>query len=124
MPELGEGDEEQGEELLPVTETDDASLLGQTPQSTDGVLPRPPPSQRSSPAFAYGDPSIHYNRHLINSALCRIYCFVAVVVLAGFLWFDWDDWMKSDIPVWVKVLFILLAVPFGVGMWYWLLCVW
>ena len=110
MPELGEGDEEQDEELLPVTNTDDVSLLGQTPQSTDVPLPPPPPSRSFRPP--------------LTPILIQLYCFVAVVVLAGFLWFGWDDWIDSDLPVWAKVIFALLAVPFGVALWYWLLCVW
>ena len=110
MPELGEGDEEQGEELLPDTDTDDASLLGQTPQSTDVPLPRPP-SRRS-----FRPPPI--------PILIQIYCLLALVSVPVFLWFGWDEWMNSDIPVWLKVIFALLAVPFGVALWYWLLCVW
>ena len=56
MSELGKGDEERGEELLPVTETDDAELLGQTQQSTDGVLPRHPslPPRRKPSPFRVG----------------------------------------------------------------------
>ena len=48
MSELGKGDEERGEELLPVTETDDAELLGQT-QGVPPLHPSLPPRRKPSP---------------------------------------------------------------------------
>jgi len=93
MPELGEGDEEQGEELLPVTNTDDASLLGQTPQSTDVPLPRPPPyTQR------------------VSCRDCEFGRLVYPLVIGLFLFgFDLFWLISSDYNVWFKVLLGLIA---------------
>ena len=94
MPELEKGDEEQGEELLPVTETDDASLLGQTPQSTDGVLPPPPP---------YTPPLIQVPLPLTALGVSGGACVL----------------LYTKYVLWVKLLLvILLAVPAGVWSWW------
>ena len=97
MPELGEGDEEQGEELLPVTNTDDVSLLGQTPQSTDVPLPRPLLERLERLELRVGG----WFRFL----------FLAILCVSVYLWSSLDYWINSNIAVWVKVLFILLALP-------------
>ena len=108
MPELGEGDEEQGEELLPVTNTDDVSLLGQTPQSTDVPLPRPPPHAqlrrvRCCDCLAFWLQPVLYRLGFIlywTSAFACAFAFVSI-----------DSWIRRDLPVWVKVLLGLIALP-------------
>ena len=104
MPEIGEGDEEQGEELLPDTNTGDASLYGQTPQSTDVPLPRPLLSEHLLENLN--------ERRVGGWFLCGL---LAIFFVSMYLWSSWDDWINSNIAVWVKVLFILLAVPFSVA---------
>jgi len=109
----GMADEEQGEELLPIpsTDTDSASLLGQSPQSTDAPLPRPPPFQlrRKSFTVACWDGLSYY-----------MVCFLAILFHGGgllllvgsvYAFFFAEQWVFSNLPVWVKVLLGIYAVP-------------
>ena len=106
---VGMSDEEQGEWLpsIPNTDTDNASLLGQSPQSTEDVpLPRPPP---------------HTQPRRVRCCDCLAFWLEPVFVRLVFILYalsacaliSADYWITRDIPVWVKVLLGLLAFPFG-----------
>jgi len=107
---VGMSDKEQGEWLpsIPNTDTDNASLLGQSPQSTDVPLPRPPPHTqprrvRCCDCLAFW----------LEPVFVRCYLLFHIALPIGSAWalMFANEWVFSDLPVWVKVLLGIYAAP-------------